>query len=69
MAKKPKKYSVTVALKAVVAVPVTASSLEEAQAIKVDLDDVASFGGKDVHDYRLDVVGVSEDTGWDFLGD
>lgn len=67
MAKKPKKFSVSVALKAVVNVPVTASDLDEAKSTSIELSDVASFAGRDVSDYRIDVIGVSEDTGWDFL--
>lgn len=70
MAKKKKTYSQTVALRAIVNVPVVASSLEEAKATGIELSDVASFAGKGtVHDWKLDVVGVSEDTGWDFLDD
>lgn len=69
MPKKNKRFSVTVALRAVVGVPVMATSLEEAGAVTVGLSDVASFGRADLHDYRLDVVGVSEDTGWDILND
>jgi hypothetical protein len=65
--KKPKKFSVSVALKAIVNIPVGASSLEEAQAVEIVLSDVGSFAGRDVSDYRIDVIGVSEDTGWDFL--
>lgn len=69
MAKRSKKFSVQVALRAAVNVPVVASSLEEAQNVSLDLDDVADFKGKDVSDYRLTVIGSSEDTGWDFLDD
>lgn len=69
MAKKKKTFSQTIALRAVVRVPVAAATLEEAQAIQVDLSDVASFGGKEVHDYRLDRIGVDTDNGWDFLDD
>jgi hypothetical protein len=67
MAKKSKKYSATVAIRAVVDVPLSASNLEEALNTELVMADVASFAGNTVHDYRLDVVGVSEATGWDFL--